>query len=45
MSLFKRFLLVFLSGLFLLSLSSALFADPDPGEYPPDPPPIMPGDG
>gem|GEM_PF-5240858 len=44
MSLFKKFLLVLLSTLFLLSLSSTLFADPNDGEDPDPPPPIMPGE-
>ncbi len=42
MRLFKKILLTVLSALFLLSLSSAAFADPRGGDDP-KPEPILPG--
>ena len=44
MRFFKKFLLVLFSIFFLLSLGSTVFADPDGGDDPIPPPPIMPGD-
>ena len=45
MSFLKKFLVVVLTGLFFVSLSTAAFADPDPGENPDPPPPTEPGNG
>ncbi len=45
MNFFKKFLLVFFSLAFLVSLGSSVFADPIPGDDDPAPPPILPGQG
>jgi hypothetical protein len=45
MAFFKRLLVVLVTGLFLVSFSTAAFADPDPDEIPDPPPPESPGNG
>jgi len=46
MNFFKKFLLVFFSLAFLVSLGSSVFADPEPGsDDPTPPPPVLPDQG
>ena len=45
MRFFKRFILSLISLLFLLSLNSVVFADPEGGGDPVPPVPILPGEG
>ena len=45
MSFLKKLLVAVLAGLFFVSMSTAAFADPDPGDIPDPPPPEEPGNG
>ncbi len=45
MRFFKRFILSLIALLFILSLNSVVFADPEGGDDPGPPAPILPGDG
>jgi hypothetical protein len=45
MTFLKKFFVAVVATLFLLSVSTVVFADPDPGDIPDPPPPVQPGNG